>query len=83
MRSSRGFQQSLPGLLPGNESEPFRRWRRPTFAQFVRQVEHEFGDSVDTSSLLLTHTDSDEPLPPSSIRALCEFLGVPAEDFGV
>ena len=83
MRSSRDFQESLPHLFPEKRSEVLRSWQRPSFAEFVRQVEHEFGDTVDTSSLYLTHADRNEPLTPNSVRALCEQLGVPAEDFGV
>jgi hypothetical protein len=58
-------------------------WRRPTFGEFLEQLEHEFGADVDTSSLLLTGLGPNERLAPSDIKALCAQLGVPAEDFGV
>ena len=61
----------------------FRQWRRPTLAEFVAEVEHEFGRSVDTTSLFETGIDRSETLSPDEVRALCGQLGVPAEDFGV
>jgi hypothetical protein len=78
-----GFQQTLPDLLSRHPAASFRSWQAPTFAEFLRRIEHEFGDTVDFSSLHLTRADSDEPLTPGSVRSLCETLGVPPEDFGV
>lgn len=89
MQRSAGFQQTLPELLPkhptgdGSKRAVFRSWQPPTFAEFLRQIEHEFGDTVDISSLHLTRADRDEPLTPGSVRSLCELVGVPPEDFGV
>lgn len=88
MHRSTGFQQTIPRLLPkrpGSTSLPdaLTFWEAPTFAEFMRQIEHEFGDAVDLSSLHLTRADRDEPLTPGSVRSLCELLGVPPEDFGV
>ncbi len=89
MHRSTGFQQTLPELFPkaptGNLAGRggFRRWQAPTFAEFLRQIEHEFGDAVDISSLRLTRADRDEALTPASVRSLCELVGVPPEDFGV
>lgn len=89
MRRSTGFQEMLPGLFsrrPSRElSEGFdpRRWQSPTLGEFIRQVEHGFGDAVDLSSLYLNRADRDQQLTPISVRAYCELLGVPPEDFGV
>jgi len=84
-----GFQTTLPELLPKQSTgDPPRTraiesWQPPTFAEFVRQLEHEFGDSIDLSSLPLTSADGDQALTPRSIRSLCELVGVPPEDLGV
>lgn len=89
MHRSTGFQHTLPELLPKrrtgklSQRTDLRNWEPPTFAEFIRQIEHEFGDTVDLSSLHLTRADRDEPLTPGSVRSLCELLGVPPEDFGV
>ncbi len=88
MRQSTGFQHTLPSVIPRRPRRSFedkllRDWRRPTLAEFARQVEHTFGDAVDLSSLSLTRMDGDEALSPSTVRALCDLLGVPPEDFGV
>jgi hypothetical protein len=89
MRQSTGFQHTLPSVIPRRsrrrsvEDRLLRDWRRPTLAEFARQVEHEFGDSVDLSSLALAKMDGDETLSPGTVRTLCDLLGVPPEDFGV
>ena len=62
---------------------PMTDWRSPTFAEFVAQVEHEFGGSVDVSRLFSAGLGSNEHLSPDEVKALCGQLGVPAEDFGV
>ena len=62
---------------------PLLDWQGPTLREFVQQIEHEFGRSLDLSSLRLAGLTRDEPLDPSDIRELCELLGLPAEDFGV
>ncbi|MDX1500876.1 MAG: hypothetical protein R3325_00840 [Thermoanaerobaculia bacterium] len=59
------------------------RWPGPTFGEFVTELEHEFGSSVDTTSLFLTGLDRRDTLSPAEVKALCAQLGVPAEDFGV
>lgn len=87
MNRSTGFQNTLPDF-PAKRLEdklsnwPLGAWKPPTFAEFVRQIEHEFGDTVDLSSLPLGRADRDR-LTPSSVRSLCEQLGLPPEDFGV
>lgn len=89
MHQSTGFQQTLPHFLAekpagsAGEKPALRAWARPTFSEFVRQVEREFGDTVDLTSLYLTRGDGDEVLSPRSVRVLCDLLGVPPEDFGV
>jgi hypothetical protein len=49
----------------------------------VQQIEHEFGRSVDLSSLRHVGLGRDESLDPTDIRELCDLLGLPPEDFGV
>lgn len=89
MHRDTGFQETLPNFFPrGNAGATARKaasrtWPAPTFGQFVRRLEHEFGDSVDLSTLHLTRLDQNETLTPESVRTLCEQLGVPPEDFGI
>lgn len=89
MPSNTDFQQTLPGLFgkraknPRSVNRASSNWAAPTFDEFVQQLEHEFGDSVDLTSLHLIRADADEPLTPDSMRSLCALLGVPPEDFGV
>lgn len=89
MNRTSGFQTTLPDLLPKQTFDELSLtssptdWQPPTFAEFIRRIEHEFGDSVDLSSLPLTRADGDQTLTPGSIRSLCEVLGVPPEDLGV
>lgn len=89
MHRTTGFQHTIPGLFaepaPGRSTSTFGidGWEAPTFGEFVRRLEHEFGQSVDLSTLPLTRADDGDSLSPRSIRALCELLGVPPEDFGV
>ena len=60
-----------------------RPWQRPTFGEFLAQLEHEFGGRLDTSVLLSAGVGRNERLAPSDIEALCSQIGLPAEDFGV
>ena len=89
MNRTNGYQHTLPEFFPKRSTDEqsgttaLWSWEPPTFAEFVRQIEHEFGDSVDLSSLPLTRADSNQALTPGSVRSLCEVLGVPPEDFGV
>ena len=62
---------------------PLLDWHGPTLREFVQQIEHEFGRSLDLSGLRHAGLARDEPLDPSDIRELCDLLGLPAEDFGV
>ena len=59
------------------------RWRRPTFGEFVEQIEHEFGSTPDLASLHAVGLGPGDPLEPGDIRLLCSEIGVPPEDFGV
>ena len=80
------MQQILPDRSPCEElydRPPTYRWQCPTLAEFMRQVEHRFGDSFSPSGLYSAGIGSQELLPPSTLRAFCEQLGVPPEDFGV
>ena len=52
-------------------------------AEFIRRVEREFGNGFSSAILNWTGIEPEERLPPSTVRALCEQLGVPSEDFGV
>lgn len=56
-------------------------WEGPTLAEFIERVEHEFGAAPDFTPMLAG--DRSDPLAPAEIRALCEEIGVPADDFGV
>lgn len=62
---------------------PPRRWRRPTFGEFLDQLEHEFGASADLAALMMLGVGRDEKLGPTDIEALCGQIGVPPEDFGI
>ena len=59
------------------------RWSRPTLREFVAQLEHEFGNGVDLSALFHTGLGRNERLTPGDVKALCDQLGLPADDFGV
>jgi hypothetical protein len=65
---------------PESDLEP---WKRPTLLEFVRQIEHEFGRGVDLTHLRWTGIAREERLEPETIKAFCEQLGIPPEDFGV
>ena len=77
---------STPRAIPSHRARPtrsVRRWRRPTFGEFVERVRHEFGPAADLAGLQMTGFGSSDRLNPSDIEELCGQLGVPAEDFGV
>ncbi|MFQ5526107.1 MAG: hypothetical protein ACE5GX_07560 [Thermoanaerobaculia bacterium] len=89
MPRSTDFQQTLPNIIPKPAcaatlaASALSGWHRPTFGEFVRQIEHEFGDGVNLSSLYMIRADRNERLTPESVRSLCDLLGIPPEDFGV
>ena len=65
------------------KSQSVRRWRRPTFGEFIERVRHEFGPTADLTGLEMAGYGIRERLNPDDIEQLCGQLGVPAEDFGV
>jgi hypothetical protein len=60
-----------------------RSWRRPTFGEFLDQIEREFGSTPDLGNLPLTGLTRCERLGPGELRDLCSQLGLPPEDFGL
>lgn len=77
---------SFPAHQPfygARRQKSVRRWRRPTFGEFLERVRHEFGPAADLSGLELAGYGSSERLDPADIELLCGQLGVPAEDFGI
>lgn len=72
-----------PHVSPHNGREVRRSWRRPTFAEFLDQVEREFGSVPDLGNLPLTGMTRSERLGPGELRDLCAQLGLPPEDFGL
>ncbi len=81
-RALPAVQERRPCDELGELAAPYR-WKCPTLGDFMRQVEHEFGYTVDSSILDSAVPVFDERLSPSAVRALCERIGVPPEDFGV
>lgn len=67
----------------GAEEGPYRHFQRPTLGEFIRQLEHEFGGSLDVSALEHTGLARDEDLSPRELEALCRQIGVPPGDFGL
>jgi hypothetical protein len=67
----------------GAEEGPYRHFQRPTLGEFIRQLEHEFGGSLDVSALDHTGLANDEDLSPRELEALCRQIGVPPGDFGL
>jgi hypothetical protein len=51
--------------------------------ELVERVEHQFGETPGLSSVFALGFGSDEWLTPGDIQAVCDHLGLPAEDFGV
>ncbi len=77
---------SVSRAVPSYGARPtklVRRWKRPTFGEFVERVRHEFGPAADLAGIQMTGFGSSDRLNPSDIEELCGQLGVPAEDFGV
>ena len=77
---------SIPRAVPyygARQARSVRRWKRPTFGEFVERVRHEFGPAADLAGLEMTGFGSSDRLNPSDIEDLCGQLGVPPEDFGV
>jgi hypothetical protein len=58
-------------------------WDRPTVAEFIQRVEHQFGFDADATGLLLDGYRGSDRLAEEDIRLLCDRLGLPATEFGV
>ncbi len=58
-------------------------WRRPSFEEFLERLESEFGPMSGMTTLLAMGLGPNERLDPDDVKALCQLLGVPPEDFGV
>lgn len=69
--------------LPTGQGLIAADWDRPTFAEFVERLEHQFGLGDEADGFLTAGIGRDEALSPEVIRLLCGQLGVPPEDFGV
>ncbi|NHZ73140.1 MAG: hypothetical protein GWP16_01555 [Nitrospirae bacterium] len=82
-RQRRNRSRKRAARLGRSTAPAVRPWQRPTFGEFLAQLEHEFGGRLDTSVLLLAGMGRNERLEPSDIEALCSQIGLPAEDFGV
>lgn len=59
------------------------RWDGPTLRELVERVEHQFGQAPALSGVFMLGFAPDEPLTPGDIQAVCDHLGLPAEDFGL
>jgi hypothetical protein len=66
--------------MSGAEEFP---WDSLTLRELVERVEHQFGTAPGLSSVFALGFGSDEWLTPGDIQAVCDHLGLPAEDFGV
>lgn len=60
-----------------------RPWTGPTVGEFSRHIEHQFGMSAETVSPFLAGLGREERLGAADVRAVCEQLGLPPEDFGL
>ncbi len=58
-------------------------WDSLTLRELVERVEHQFGATPGLSGVFALGFGSDEWLTPGDIQAVCDHLGLPAEDFGV
>ena len=82
-RHRRNRSRKRAATLGRSTAPAVRPWQRPTFGEFLAQLEHEFGGRLDTSVLLTETSIRAAALAPSDIEALCSQIGLPAEDFGV
>ena len=69
-----------PPRATGVEDYP---WDSLTLRELVERVEHQFGATPGLSGVFALGFGSDEWLTPGDIQAVCDHLGLPAEDFGV
>lgn len=58
-------------------------WDGPTLRELVDNVEHQFGETPGLFGVFALGFGNDEPLTPGDVQAVCDHLGLPAEDFGI
>ena len=82
-----GGSSSLPPVAWAGVRAPADDWDElwdgPTLRELVDRVEHQFGQTPGLASVFTLGFGSDEPLTPGDIQAVCDHLGLPAEDFGL
>lgn len=64
-------------------TEEDESWEGPTLRELVEKVEHQFGQTPALATLFTMGFARDEELTPGDIQAVCDHLGLPAEDFGL
>ena len=69
-----------PGLLTSLWEQS---WTGPTVGEFSRRIEHQFGVGSDLVGPFLAGLSGSERMGAEDVRAVCEQLGLPPEDFGV
>lgn len=87
-RMTVGFHNPMPPhqaplKAPPRAIEEVSPWDSLTLRELVARVEHQFGETPGLSSVFALGFGSDEWLTPGDIQAVCDHLGLPAEDFGV
>jgi hypothetical protein len=75
--------QGPPPALPRSPGVEDSLWDSITLRELVERVEHQFGETPGLSGVFALGFGSDEWLTPGDIQAVCEHLGLPAEDFGI
>jgi hypothetical protein len=73
----------VPPTVPQRTVVEASPWDSLTLRDLVERVEHQFGETPGLSSVFSLGLGSDEWLTPGDIQAVCDHLGLPAEDFGV
>ena len=58
-------------------------WEGPTLRELVERVEHQFGQAPALTTVFMMGFARDEALTPGDVQAVCDHLGLPAEDFGL
>lgn len=75
--------QAPPPAPPRSAHAEDLPWDSLTLSDLVERVEHQFGATPGLSGVFALGFGSDEWLTPGDIQAVCDHLGLPAEDFGV
>jgi len=86
-----GYRQTGPssippaawGNVPPTPADEDEFWDGPTLLELVQRVEHQFGQTPALAGVFMLGFGRDEPLTPGDIQAVCDHLGLPAEDFGL